>query len=73
MQDFSPFTPELLGAFRPPAVRTTSQASWARPLCGLDWANKQFVEQPKFHFLAHKLTFLNLLFNKDNFDFWFDS
>jgi hypothetical protein len=25
------------------------------------------------HFLAHKPAFLNLLFNKDNFDFWFDS
>jgi hypothetical protein len=25
------------------------------------------------HFLAHKPAFLNLLFNKDNFDFWLDS
>ena len=25
------------------------------------------------HFLAHKPAFLNLLFNNDNFDFWFDS
>ena len=24
------------------------------------------------HFLAHRLAFLNLLFNKDNLDFWFD-
>jgi hypothetical protein len=24
------------------------------------------------HFLAHRPAFLNLLFNKDNFDFWFD-
>ena len=54
MQDFSPFTPELLGAFRPPAVRTTSQASWASLLCGLDWTTKQFFEQPKFLFRLSK-------------------
>jgi len=49
MQDFAPFTPELLGVFeQPPAVRTTSQARWASPLCGLDWTTKQFFGQPKF-------------------------
>jgi hypothetical protein len=32
MQDFAPFTPELLGALNDtPAIRTTSQARWASP------------------------------------------
>jgi hypothetical protein len=31
------------------------------------------VFEPLDRALAHKPAFLNLLFNKDNLDFWFDS
>jgi hypothetical protein len=63
MQDFAPFTPEILGAPLPlPNTRPSG------PPRGLDWTAKQFVQSG--HFLGHKPAFLNLLFNKDNFDFW---